>query len=74
METKTVRVGMMPGRINEYGFEVGTPISEVLRVAELDPSGYEVKVDGTKITNLDSTYVTSGTNLILLAKLVKGNV
>jgi hypothetical protein len=69
---KLVRVGMMPGRISEYAVAVGTPISEVLAMADLSASGYDVKVDGNAVTDL-STAVTSETNLILLAKQVKGN-
>jgi hypothetical protein len=69
---KVIRVGMMPGRIEEYAVEVGTPISEVLAMAGLDPTGYDVKVDGIKITDFN-TPVTQSTNLILLAKQVKGN-
>ena len=69
---KTIRVGMMPGRISEYAVEVGTPISDILNMASLDPAGYDVKVDGVKIDNY-STPITENTNLILLAKQVKGN-
>jgi|GEM_PF-3464814 len=70
---KVIRVGMMPGRIEEYAVEVGTPISEVLAMAGLDPTGYDVKVDGIKITELSQNNVDESTNLILLAKQVKGN-
>ncbi len=70
---KTVRVGMMPGRIEEFAVEVGTSIDEVLNIANLCPTGYDVKVDGAKVENLSSTFITEGTNLILLAKQIKGN-
>ena len=69
---KTLRVGMMPGRINEYAVEVGTTIADVLALAELDATGYDVKVDGEKVDPSTAT-VTEGTSLILLAKQVKGN-
>lgn len=67
-----VRVGMMPGKINEYAVEVGTPISEVIADADLDASGYDVKVDGVKV-DLSTATVSSSTSLILLVKQVKGN-
>ena len=51
---KVVKVGMMPGRINEFVVEVGVTIGEVLNMAELNPSGYDVKVDGVKIETLDT--------------------
>lgn len=70
---KTVRIGMMPGRINEYAVEVGQSIKSVLELAQLDATGYDVKVDGEKVSDLESAVVTSSTNLILLAKQVKGN-
>lgn len=69
---RTIRVGVMPGRINEFVVEDSTTIAELLTLAELDPSGYEVKVDGTKFTDLNRPVGTA--NLVLLAKLVKGNV
>lgn len=71
--SKTVRVGVMPGRINEFAVEVGTSIASLLQIAELDATGYDVKVDGNKVTDLDNTLVTENTNLVLLAKQVKGN-
>jgi hypothetical protein len=70
---KTIRVGIMPGRITEYAIATGTSIADVLAMAELDHSGYDVKVDGVKVTNLDSAVVDENTSLILLAKQVKGN-
>lgn len=69
---KIIRVGMMPGTIKEVVVAVGTPISEVLSIAELNPAGYDTKVDGAVVTDL-STPVTAGTNLILLTQQVKGN-
>lgn len=66
-----VKVGKMPGRIEEYAVTPGQTISDVLSMAGLDSQGYEIKVDG-EIGTLDSV-VSESTNLILLAKLVKGN-
>lgn len=73
MSEKTVRVGIMPGRIVEYVVATGTPIGDVLAMAELNAAGYDVKVDGNTVTNL-GTPVTETTNLILLVKQVKGNI
>ncbi len=70
---KMLRVGIMPGRINEFAVEEGMKISEVLALADMDATGYDVKVDGVKCENPDNTTVTSNTNLVLLAKQVKGN-
>ena len=67
---RTIRVGVMPGRINEFVVEEGTTLAKLLEGAGLDPSGYDVKLDGEKAENFDAP-VTA--NLVLLAKQVKGN-
>lgn len=72
MSTKTVRVGIMPGRINEFAVEEGTSIASLLEQASLDAKGYDVKVDGAKVDPSSAT-VTASTNLVLLVKQVKGN-
>lgn len=68
---RTVKVGVMPGRINEFAVDSNDSIASVLATAELDASGYEVKADGSKVSDLNAPIGT--TNLILLTKLVKGN-
>jgi sulfur carrier protein ThiS len=68
----TVRVGMMPGKITEHAVEVGTKVFDLLTEAGLDASGYDVKVDGTKVDSTTAT-ITESTNLVLLVKQVKGN-
>ena len=70
---KTIKVGTMPGRIEEFAVEVGSTVGSVLALAGLDATGFEVKVDGVRVTDLDGTKVSEGTNAILLAKQVKGN-
>lgn len=71
--SKIVKVGVMPGQINEYGVEVGQSIKSVLEIAGLDASGYEVKVDGTTVSNTETATITASTSHILLTKQVKGN-
>lgn len=72
MSAKTVRVGVMPGRINEFVVETGTTLADLLALAELDPTGFDLKVDGEKVTDL-SQPVTDSTNLVIMSKRVKGN-
>lgn len=72
-DIKTVRVGQMPGQINEYAVEVGTSIAKLVELAGLSSTGFEVKVDGQTVSNLSGTFVTASTNLVILAKQVKGN-
>lgn len=69
---KTIRVGVMPGRISEYVVSTGTTVADVLALAGLDASGFDVKVDNVKIDDL-SAPVTESTNLIVLIKQIKGN-
>lgn len=71
MTTSTIKVGQMPGRINEYAVETTATFADVIALAGLDATGYEVKADGTKVTDLNAPVGT--TNLVLLAKQVKGN-
>lgn len=66
-----IKIGVMPGRIQEVVVAPGTTVSEVIKLAELDSSGYEIKVDGT-VVGLDYA-VKSSDNLILLVKQIKGN-
>lgn len=70
METTTIRVGKMPGRISEFAVAKETSIKEVLELAGLDASGHDIKVDG-KVASLNDT--VGDANLIILAQMVKGN-
>lgn len=67
----TVRIGTMPGRIQEYALDASATFAEALSVAELSAEGYEIKADGSVITDLNTSI--GSTNLVLLAKQVKGN-
>ena len=67
-----VKVGVMPGRVNEFYVEDGASVQQILATADVDASGYEVKVDGVKVTDFNTTAGTAG--LILLTKQVKGNI
>lgn len=68
-----VKVGVMPGQINEFAVEEGTSIANVLEIAGLNSTGYEVKVDGRKVSDLETEFVNSDTRLVLLTKMIKGN-
>lgn len=72
VSAQMVRVGVMPGRINEFAVETGTSIADLLTLAALDPTGYDVKVDGVTVQELNQP-VTDSTNLVILARRVKGN-
>lgn len=71
MET-TVKIGKMPGQVQEYAVLPGTSVKEAISLAGLDAEGYEVKVDGQTV-NPEEASVEDTTNLILLTQQVKGN-
>ena len=69
--TNTLRIGQLPGRINEFAVEAGTTLEQALTIAEINADGFEVKVDGVKVTDFNTD--VSGAGLVLLSKMVKGN-
>jgi len=71
MNTITVKVGKLPGRINDYALEANSDVQDALNAAELDAEGYEVRVDGELVANLDTT-VQDGSS-VFLSRRIKGN-
>lgn len=70
MSVLTIKVGYMPGQLKEYGFEAPVTVKEILAEAEMDSTGYDIKLDGRTV-ELD-TVVNSG-RVLALTKRVKGN-
>jgi sulfur carrier protein ThiS len=70
-ETVLVKIGQIPGAVNEFAVEEGTSISEALVLAGLNPSGFEVRMDGTVVQGDD--LIEEDTKMILLVKQIKGN-
>lgn len=68
---KVVKVGVMPGRITEVAVETGMRVEEVIAMADLVSTGYQIKMDGT-VVGLEDT-IGENTNLILLSRQIKGN-
>lgn len=71
--TVMVKVGQLPGRVEEFAVEVGTTIADLIQLAGLEVTGYDVKVDSVAVAALDSTVVTADTKVVILARQVKGN-
>lgn len=67
----TLKIGQMPGILQEVAYETGQTLASVIEVANLNATGLEVKVDGEVVT--DFTKSVDGANTILLVKKVKGN-
>ena len=70
MTTATVKVGQLPGTLKEVVVEGTVTVNDVLRLAGLSSSGFEVRVSGKKATG--DTAVKNG-DMVLLVKPIKGN-
>lgn len=68
---RTVKVGVMPGRLVEVAVEEGMTVKAVFDLAGVEvPSGYEVKADSETV---DLESVVNGVNLLVATKKIKGN-
>lgn len=65
-----VRVGKLPGRINDIALNGGRKVSDALHGAELRADGFEIKVNGVAATA--DTALASG-DVVLLVRKVAGN-
>ena len=65
-----VRIGTMPGRINDYVLEGEATVKDALEIAELSSAGYQIKVNGNQVTEDEPL---KDNDLILLVKQIKGN-
>lgn len=66
----TVRVGQLPGQINEFALNGNRTVADACAVAGLDPDGFEVRVN-SQHAELD-TPLNNG-DIVLLVREVKGN-
>ena len=70
MAEMIVRVGRLPGKIEELALGSGAIVADALSIAEIDPEGYEVRVNGSPA---DMDYELADGDTILLVKKIKGN-
>lgn len=68
--TNTLKVGIMPGKLTEIAIQEETTAFEAFDIAEIDVTGYELRLDGEKI---DGETVVNGGGLLLGMKRIKGN-
>lgn len=66
----TIKVGVMPGKLTEIVVNDGTTAKEAFQLADLDVSGYEMRLDGAVI---DEDVVINNGNLLVAMKKIKGN-
>jgi putative ubiquitin-RnfH superfamily antitoxin RatB of RatAB toxin-antitoxin module len=69
---QTIKVGQMPGLLKELVVQSGMTVGEVLALAELSATGYEIKLDG--VTVAESATLSSTSALLVLVKQIKGNM
>ena len=69
--TKTLKVGVMPGKLTEIVIGEETTAFQAFDLAEIDVTGYELRLDGEKI---DGDCVVNGGNLLVAMKKIKGNI
>ena len=69
----SIKIGRMPGKIKPLFFKEGEPttVGKALEKTQLDPTGYEVRVNGQKTTNMNTPLKDGDT--VLLVKQIKGN-
>ena len=66
----TIKVGVMPGKLQEVVVDGELTAKEIFELAEVDYEGHEVRLDGNRI-NIDEK-VNNG-NLLVAMKMIKGN-
>lgn len=65
-----VRVGCLPGKIEEIALNGGRTVENALEAVDLEPEGYEIRVNG-RPAEPASELVEDDT--VLLVKKIKGN-
>ena len=70
MDFITVKVGCLPGRIEEVALNGGRTVADALTGAGLSAEGYEIRVNTESV---DTTHTLSDGNVVLLVKKIKGN-
>lgn len=66
----TVRVGRLPGRIHDVALNGGRTVQDAIKGAELDATGYTIKVNAAPATL--RTALNQG-DTVLLVKAIAGN-
>ena len=68
--SSTLKVGIMPGKLTEIVIQEETTAFEAFDIAEIDVTGYELRLDGEKI---DGDCTVNNGKLLVAMKKIKGN-
>lgn len=71
MEAITVKAGTVPGTLTTIALEEGATVADALRQANLDASGYQVRVNGE---TADTSRTLGEGDTVLLTRQIKGNM
>ena len=67
----TLKIGVFPGRVEEFAVEDGTTVNEALSMADIEGGAeQEVKIDGVA-TDYNSE-IPSTPSMVLVTKRIKG--
>lgn len=72
IETVAVQVHLVPGDTKAVSVPEDASVRQAISAAGFDPSGYQVRIDGQTVTDLDGTTVERGSD-ITLVRQVKGS-
>ena len=70
MEMLNVKVGVMPGKLEEVVVESGAKVKEIFALANIDIAGYETRLDGVVV---DADKPVFNGALLVAMKKIKGN-
>jgi len=65
-----VKIGKLPGTIKEVRMEGESTVGDVIAMADLDPVGYEIRLNGRPATLND---IVHARDTILLVRRIQGN-
>ena len=68
--SSVLKVGVMPGKLTEIAIQPETTAFEAFDIAEIDVTGYELRLDGEKI---DGDCTVNDGSLLIGMKRIKGN-
>ena len=63
-----VQAGIIPGDLNSVAVEPGTTVGDVLDLAGISADGYEIRLNGVRVTE-DDTVRTDNSKLFLVKPL-----
>lgn len=72
MTNQTIKVGVLPGAVQELFIEERTTVAEVLEMAGLDATGYDIRLDGVNVE--ENTVIGADASVLVLVKRIKGNM